>query len=475
MVLQTVTGEAVNLASLKGKVVILNFWRIDCPPCAMEKPILERTFRKYGPKGLAVIAVNLFDDQDRIKSYKSEGGYSFTFAHDPDRRFPVRRHSLGFGKSTNFVVNPRSEAIYEIAGVPTTYLINRKGMVVGRATGMINWETGPFRQLLDSLVGTGRPDTHIAGKSPRPNGPTTISNAMGPRRGPTRGPTRLAATPSQPSLSKRDAPASAYGRRPSGKPSVGPGMPRLSAKRNLAGPADRTERPDRRRSTIASNSPAGPSPISGGSVGRSGDKPSQRAGNGFGQPAKQASMNQANNSGSFRRPPAPLTPSSAATPPPRARTGKLPPLPPALPYTKSNSHLGGGRLGAGQPSRSARVPRRQVSPDKNGFAWARIPGQERNAPKAPTKPKRVSRRPAPSPPATRSYAGYSRPSAPVASPNPIAGLINDSFGPSVSQRRPPGNYRRQAGQPQSGSTWYQRLGNVGSGIKSTFSSFFSPN
>jgi thiol-disulfide isomerase/thioredoxin len=158
MKLRDLQGRTVSLSGLRGKVVILNFWKIDCPPCAMEKPILERIYRQYGPRGLAILSVNLFDNYNRIVSYVQSKGLTFTVAYDPEKHLSVRSQTLASGHCTNFVVNPKSEAIYEIAGVPTTYVIDRNGRIVGHCSGMINWEQPPFPQLLESLLG---PRPHI--------------------------------------------------------------------------------------------------------------------------------------------------------------------------------------------------------------------------------------------------------------------------------------------------------------------------
>ncbi len=167
MSLRDLGGRAVSLSALRNKVVILNFWKIDCPPCSQEKPILERIYRKYAAKGLAIVAVNLVDRRDRQVSYVRKGKYSFTFACDPDHGFSVRSHTLASGVATSFVVNHRAEAIYEVPGVPTTYLIDRKGRVVGNSVGMVNWEKGPLASLLESLLD--EPPVSVASaRNPRP-------------------------------------------------------------------------------------------------------------------------------------------------------------------------------------------------------------------------------------------------------------------------------------------------------------------
>jgi hypothetical protein len=65
----------------------------------------------------------------------------------------VRQQALRSGTPATFVVNSNSEAIYEMPGVPTTYVINRQGQVVGNAVGLINWEQGPLAEFLESLLG----------------------------------------------------------------------------------------------------------------------------------------------------------------------------------------------------------------------------------------------------------------------------------------------------------------------------------
>jgi thiol-disulfide isomerase/thioredoxin len=185
MMLQTIHGSPVDLNGLRGKVVILNFWRIDCPPCMTEKPILERVFRKNGHRGLAIVAVNLFDEEQRLRSFLQGKQFSFTFAFDPSNRFSLRRQNIGPGINTTFVVNPDSEAIYEVPGVPVTYVINRQGRVVGNMVGMVNWEQKPFADLLESLLGQAqsyaREDAGFDDAAQQ-GGPVANPRRAGPRR-----------------------------------------------------------------------------------------------------------------------------------------------------------------------------------------------------------------------------------------------------------------------------------------------------
>src|SRR5436190_12640120 len=54
---QTLTGERIEPRDYRGKIVVLNFWNQDCPPCRGEMPLLEREARRLRAKGVAVIGV----------------------------------------------------------------------------------------------------------------------------------------------------------------------------------------------------------------------------------------------------------------------------------------------------------------------------------------------------------------------------------------------------------------------------------
>ncbi len=109
-------GE-LALSSLRGKVVLLNFWASWCIPCKDEAPVLERTWQERRDEGLVVVGVDWHD-----------------FRTDA-RRF-MRRFGLTFP-----VVDDGSGAIgdqYGVRGVPETFLVDRRGRVVEAIIGTIN-------------------------------------------------------------------------------------------------------------------------------------------------------------------------------------------------------------------------------------------------------------------------------------------------------------------------------------------------
>ncbi len=116
MVLAPLGGEKRALASLKGKVVVLDFWATWCPPCRESLPRLQAlaTDPKKSKQGLVVFAVNEREDAADIRGFLDRNHYSFTVAQDADG-------SLA--------------RAFDVTGLPTTVVIGRDGTIQAAATG----------------------------------------------------------------------------------------------------------------------------------------------------------------------------------------------------------------------------------------------------------------------------------------------------------------------------------------------------
>jgi thiol-disulfide isomerase/thioredoxin len=110
-------ADGPTLASLRGKVVFLQFAFLECPSCALMTPHLERWHQAYGPKGLVVLYVDngLADRLDGAKATVASRKIPYPFFHDPE------------GKTL---------AAYGVRAFPTAYLIGADGKVI--------WEGGPL-------------------------------------------------------------------------------------------------------------------------------------------------------------------------------------------------------------------------------------------------------------------------------------------------------------------------------------------
>ena len=114
-------GKPVALESLRGQVVIVNFWASWCyPACYEEAPSLERAWKTYKDRGLMVVGVNFQDKDEPAKRFLTQFGHTFPNAPDPSGRVSVD---------------------YGVYGVPETYFIDKKGRVRFKQVGPVSDET----------------------------------------------------------------------------------------------------------------------------------------------------------------------------------------------------------------------------------------------------------------------------------------------------------------------------------------------
>jgi thiol-disulfide isomerase/thioredoxin len=132
--LSLLEGETKSLSSYKGKVVFLNFWATWCGPCRVEMPSMEALYNKFSDKGLEILAVNSGEDQATVRSFMKNEGFSFPALLDLDGRV---------------------SANYGIQAIPTTFLIDRDGMIILRLVGSIDWNTPKIHAALESLLSNG--------------------------------------------------------------------------------------------------------------------------------------------------------------------------------------------------------------------------------------------------------------------------------------------------------------------------------
>lgn len=151
LVLNNSVGQTLSLKDFRGKVVILHFWSINCPACRMEEPLLEQLKRSFGPSGLEILAVNLVDSPQTIANHLGHNRPPFPVLFDGGRGFRITALNMA-GKRTAFVVNPAQEAILEVPGFPTTYIIDCRGSAVGYSVGCARWDSMFARNLIHKLV-----------------------------------------------------------------------------------------------------------------------------------------------------------------------------------------------------------------------------------------------------------------------------------------------------------------------------------
>ena len=116
LALPDLDGKVRDLASLKGKVVLINFWATWCPPCRREMPSMERLQQALAGEPFVVLAVDVGEDADTIEAFTSQ--------LETVPTFPILLDSRS-----------RTMQAWKVAGLPTTYLVDQQGRVVASAIG----------------------------------------------------------------------------------------------------------------------------------------------------------------------------------------------------------------------------------------------------------------------------------------------------------------------------------------------------
>jgi thiol-disulfide isomerase/thioredoxin len=129
--LKDVNGKDVTLSSLKGKVVLLDFWATWCGPCKIEIPWFIEFQNKYGRSGLQVVGVSVDDTVDKLKPYVA----------DMKMNYPILQ-----GLDHDDV----QDAYGPIWGIPVTIVISRDGKICAKHTGMSSKES--FENQIKALL-----------------------------------------------------------------------------------------------------------------------------------------------------------------------------------------------------------------------------------------------------------------------------------------------------------------------------------
>lgn len=126
-------GDSVSLALLRGKPVLLNVWATWCLPCKEEIPYLEQLHAKHAADGLQIVGVSIDarGDEDKINEFARDFKMTYPIWRDPDER-----------------VNARFLAI----GVPSTYLIDRDGILRWKHLGTLRPSSPGFATALEAVL-----------------------------------------------------------------------------------------------------------------------------------------------------------------------------------------------------------------------------------------------------------------------------------------------------------------------------------
>lgn len=131
--LSTLQGQKIAMESLRGKVVLVNFWATSCPGCIQEMPELVATSKQFKAAGVETIAIAMrYDRPDYVATFAEQNRLPFTVALDLDGR--------------------AAQAFGDVRLTPTTFIIDKKGVIREQVIGTLDFKK--LHTLLTQLVET---------------------------------------------------------------------------------------------------------------------------------------------------------------------------------------------------------------------------------------------------------------------------------------------------------------------------------
>jgi thiol-disulfide isomerase/thioredoxin len=130
--LASLEGKRVDLRNLKGKVVFINFWATWCGPCKEEMPSMEALHQQYRDKDFVFLTISVdYGGLSPVKEFIGKKRYTF----------PV-------------LIDPKGETLdlFEVKGIPMTFVIDKKGRLRGKASGSRDWKSPEIIALVNFLL-----------------------------------------------------------------------------------------------------------------------------------------------------------------------------------------------------------------------------------------------------------------------------------------------------------------------------------
>lgn len=142
MQLRGLDGRPLSVDKFYGKVVLLNFWASWCAPCVEEMPSLEALAASLPPDRFVVLAVSLDSgDGQQVRSFVKQHNLRYlTVVLDPDHEF---------GALTSEGKPGPTMPVY---GYPTTYVLDKRGLVTGFLVGPTTWDSPLARSFIDYFI-----------------------------------------------------------------------------------------------------------------------------------------------------------------------------------------------------------------------------------------------------------------------------------------------------------------------------------
>jgi len=123
-------GGELTLASLAGRIVVVDFWASWCVPCRIEAEVLEKVWRAYKDRGVVFVGINVWDRERDAREFIQRFGVTYPIGPDPKGAIAVE---------------------YGVTGIPEKFFIDARGRIARKLVGPMNEER--LSRQLDRMLG----------------------------------------------------------------------------------------------------------------------------------------------------------------------------------------------------------------------------------------------------------------------------------------------------------------------------------
>ena len=124
-------GGSDNWNNYQGKVTLVNFWATWCPPCVEEIPSLNRLAARYRDKEFRVVSIDYREDEQALQQFVKDIPVDFPVLLDQDGRTALQ---------------------WKVFSFPSSFLLDKKGVIRYSANRAIDWDTETTWQVIDQLI-----------------------------------------------------------------------------------------------------------------------------------------------------------------------------------------------------------------------------------------------------------------------------------------------------------------------------------
>jgi peroxiredoxin len=130
--LTDINGRTVSFSDFRGKVILLNFWATWCTACIDEMDSLNKAYLDMRDKGFVVIGISIDQSRAVVSDFVKRKGLKFPVLLDPEKEVYFDR--------------------YAVFGLPTSFLIDRRGYIRQRYIGEMDWQEKDFVDKVHNLL-----------------------------------------------------------------------------------------------------------------------------------------------------------------------------------------------------------------------------------------------------------------------------------------------------------------------------------